>query len=126
MGPSLSMLHVSVMHPCRLTRPNVGRRPVTPHRMHGDTMLPHVSLPMANPASPAATADALPADDPLDPCFTFHGLRVMPPNHWSPSASAPSVTFAASTAPALSSRPATVAFPGRVWSLNWPAPQVVL
>ena len=62
-GPSLSMLQASVMQPARLTRPNVGRRPVTLHRRLGETMLPSVSLPMANPTSPAATAAAEPADD---------------------------------------------------------------
>src|SRR5437868_12605318 len=87
MGPSLSMLHDSVMQPCRLTRPNVGRRPVTPQRVHGDTMLPSVSLPMPKPTSPAAVADAEPADEPLDPSLGFHGLRVMPPNQRSPIAS---------------------------------------
>ena len=46
------------MQPCRLTRPNVGRRPVAPQARHGETMLPRVSLPMANPTNPAATADA--------------------------------------------------------------------
>src|SRR5579872_913171 len=57
-GPSLSMLHDSVMQPCRLTRPKVGRRPVTPQRVQGDTMLPRVSLPMAKPTSPADVDDA--------------------------------------------------------------------
>src|SRR2546423_9627939 len=125
-GPSLSMLHDRVMHPCRLTRPNVGRRPVAPHREHGETMLPSVSEPMPNPISPATAADADPADDPLDPSFGSHGLRVMPPNHSSPIASAPRVSLATRTAPASSSRRATVAFTSSVWSLKWPAPQVVL
>jgi hypothetical protein len=63
----LSIVHDSVMHPVRAIRPNVGRSPLAPHRLHGDTMLPSVSLPIANPTSPATTADADPADDPLDP-----------------------------------------------------------
>src|SRR5687768_17260852 len=88
MGPSLSMLQASDMQPCRLTRPKVGRNPVTEQRIHGDTMLPSVSLPIAKPTRPAATAEAEPADDPLEPCLGFHGLRVMPPNHSSPQASA--------------------------------------
>src|SRR5437763_15461461 len=88
-GPILSMLQASAMQPCRLTRPNVGRRPVTPQRVHGDRMLPWVSLPRANGTRPAATDEALPADEPLEPCFTFHGLRGLPPNHSSLRASEP-------------------------------------
>src|SRR5262245_1415861 len=126
MGPSLSMVQASVMHPCRLTRPNVGRSPLAPQRVHGEMMLPKVSLPMANPTSPATAADAEPADDPLDPSFTYHGLRVCPPNHWSPWASAPRVSLATRTAPASSSLRATVALVSSVWSLYGPAPQVVL
>jgi hypothetical protein len=34
-----------VMAPLRGTRPKVGRRPVTPQRIAGLTMLPPVSLP---------------------------------------------------------------------------------
>src|SRR6266568_2902446 len=102
-GPILSMLQARAMQPCRLTRPKVGRSPVTPHCRHGDRMLPCVSLPRANGTSPAATDDALPAEDPLEPCFTSHGLRVLPPNHSSLSASEPSEVLAVSTAPAASS-----------------------
>ena len=50
-GPSLSSDQQSVMAPVRGTRPNVGRSPVTPHRMLGLTMLPCVSLPIENPTS---------------------------------------------------------------------------
>jgi len=57
----------SVMAPCRLTAPNVGRCPVTPQRVEGETMDPSVSDPMANGTHPADTAAAGPADDPLDP-----------------------------------------------------------
>src|SRR5262249_18527168 len=122
----LSMLHERVMQPKRLTRPKVGRRPVTPQRVHGETMLPNVSLPMAKPTKPAATEEAEPAEEPLDPCFEFHGLRVMPPNHQSPIARAPKVSLATKTAPAFSRRRATVAMSARVWSLKGVAPQVVL
>src|SRR5262245_22893499 len=108
-GPILSMLGHRVMQPCRLTRPNVGRSPLVPHTREGDTMLPSVSLPMPKPTSPAAVAQAEPAEEPLEPSFGFHGLRVMPPNHRSPIASAPSVSFATITAPASSSFFATVA-----------------
>ena len=54
------------MAPLRLTRPKVGRTPATPQRVLGATMEPRVSVPMENPTSPAAVAEAEPADDPLD------------------------------------------------------------
>ncbi len=51
-------------------------------------MEPSVSVPIAKPTSPAAAADAGPADEPLEPCATFHGFFVVPPNQMSPCASA--------------------------------------
>src|SRR6204780_2906271 len=110
MGPSLSMVQLSAMAPVRGTRPKVGRRPVHPHRVEGELMEPSVSDPIANATHPAATALADPAEDPLEPSSGFHGLRVRPPNHLSPIASAPSVNLATSTAPAASSLCTTVAF----------------
>src|ERR1700687_4696740 len=88
-GPSLSIVHESAIAPVRGTRPNVGRSPVVPHRVEGDEIDPSVSLPIANPTSPAAVADAGPADDPLDPWSTFHGFFVVAPNQISPCASSP-------------------------------------
>src|SRR5215471_2951532 len=108
-GPSLSMLQERVMAPVLGTKPKVGRKPVQPHRVDGDAMDPSVSLPTLKTTQPAAVADAGPADDPLDPCVGFQGLRVLPPYHSSPIASAPSVSFATSTAPAASSLWTTVA-----------------
>ena len=72
-------------------------------------MLPSVSLPNVKPTSPATTAEALPAEDPLEPFVGFQGLRVLPPNHLSPIANAPSESFATNTAPASFKRSATVA-----------------
>ena len=66
----------------------------------GETIEPSVSVPIANPTPPAVVAAAEPADEPLDPCSRFHGLRVMPPNQTSPQASSPRVSLAMSTAPA--------------------------
>src|SRR5437763_1394099 len=110
-GPILSMLHESAMHPVRLTRPNVGRSAEVPQTREGEMMLPCVSLPNEKPTRPAAVALAEPADEPDEPSFGFHGLRVMrSPNHLSPHASAPSDSFATRTAPASSRRFATVAF----------------
>src|SRR6478752_1827123 len=124
-GPSLSMVQERAMAPVRGTKPNVGRNPVVPQRVEGEEIDPSVSEPTANATHPAAVAEAEPADDPLEPCCVNHVLRVMPPNHLSPSASAPSVSLATSTAPALSSRVTTVASSSNFWSSNPPAPQVV-
>ena len=49
-------------------------------------------------------AAAEPAEEPLDPWVVSHGFLVIPPNHTSPQANAPSVSLATSTAPAESSR----------------------
>src|SRR5499427_4052785 len=125
MGPSLSMLQDSAMAPVRGTNPNVGRSPVQPQRVLGDEIDPSVSDPTANATHPAATADAEPADEPLDPCAGFHGLRVFPPNQRSSMASAPRLSLATSTAPAWSSRRTTVASSSNSCSSNPPAPQVV-
>src|SRR5256885_10787745 len=103
------MLHDRAIAPVRGTSPKVGRRPVQPHRVEGEEIEPSVSEPMLNATQPAAVAEAGPADEPLEPCAGFHGLRVLPPNHTSPCASAPSVSFATSTAPASSSRCTTAA-----------------
>jgi hypothetical protein len=93
----------------------VGRRPVTPQRELGETIEPHVSLPMANGTSPAETALDEPADEPLEPCSRFHGFSVVPPNHWSSIASSPRENLATSTAPAASSLRMTVASPSMTW-----------
>src|SRR5207249_9738952 len=93
-GPSLSSDQQSVMAPLRGTRPNVGRKPVTPQRMAGLTMLPPVSLPIENATSAAAVAAPGPALDPDAPSSKTHGFIVCPPNQISLSASAPSDNFA--------------------------------
>ena len=67
------------MAPWRETRPKVGRRPVVPQRWLGDVIEPRVSVPIENAQRPAAVAEADPALEPLDPSFTFQGLRVRPP-----------------------------------------------
>src|SRR5438552_1836410 len=100
MGPSLSSDQQSAIAPVRATRPNVGRSPVTPHRIAGLTMLPPVSLPTENATSAAAVAAPGPALDPDAPSSKTHGFIVWPPNQISFSASAPSDNFAIRTAPA--------------------------
>src|SRR5579859_82658 len=119
------MVQERAIAPVRGTKPNVGRSPVVPQRVDGDEMEPNVSDPIANATQPAAVAEAEPADDPLDPCLVFQGLRVMPPNHLSPCASAPRVSLATRTAPAASRRLTTVASSSIFWSSNPPAPHVV-
>src|SRR5205807_6822744 len=116
MGPILSMVQLRPMAPKRLTRPYVGRRPVTPHLIEGDTMEPSVSVPTEKPTRPAAVADAGPAEDPLELSSKFQGVLVMPPNHRPPCASAPIDNFATSTAPAFSRRSTTVASKSKTWS----------
>src|SRR5260370_12137855 len=80
MGPSLSSDQHSVIAPLRGTRPYVGRKPVTPQRMLGDTMLPPVSLPIENPTRPAPVAAPGPALDPDAPSSRSHAFLVFPPN----------------------------------------------
>src|SRR5262249_4737317 len=108
-GPNLSSDQHRVIAPERGTRPYVGRRPVTPHRILGPTMLPPVSLPMENPTSPAAVAAPGPALEPDDPSSRSHGFMVCPPNQMSFSANAPRLNFATRTAPASWSRFVTTA-----------------
>src|SRR4030095_16170733 len=79
-GPSLSSDQQSVIAPVRGTRPNVGRSPVTPQRIAGDTMLPPVSLPIENATSAAAVAARGPALDPDAPSSSSHGVIVCPPD----------------------------------------------
>src|SRR3954449_1488851 len=103
------MLQLSAIAPARLTRPKLGRSPVTPQRADGEMIEPQVSVPMVKPASPAAVGAPGPADEPLDPSARFQGFLVVPPNQTSPQASSPIVSLASSTAPASSRRRTTVA-----------------
>src|SRR6185437_506609 len=109
MGPSLSSDQQRVMAPVRATRPYVGRNPVMPQRMLGPTMLPPVSLPIANPTRPADVAAPGPALEPEEPSSRFHGFIVCPPNQTSFRASAPRLSLATRTAPASCSRLTTAA-----------------
>src|SRR6478672_13210107 len=124
-GPSLSSDQQSVIAPVRGTRPYVGRNPVRPQRIEGLTMLPSVSLPIANATSAAAVAAPGPALDPDDPSSSSHGFIVWPPNQMSLSASAPRLSLATSTAPAFRSRSTTTASRAGTRSLNGSAPYVV-
>src|SRR4029077_15545467 len=108
-GPSLSSDQHSVIAPVRATRPYVGRNPVNPQRMLGPTMLPPVSLPIANATNPAAVAAPGPALEPDEPSSSSHGFMVWPPNQTSLSAKAPKLSLATSTAPASLRRLMTAA-----------------
>ena len=55
------------MAPERLMLPNVGLNPVAPQVVAGETMLPQVSVPIANGTNPATVAEVEPADDPEEP-----------------------------------------------------------
>src|SRR5215211_1857028 len=77
-GPSLSIVGLSAIAPCRLTRPKVGRRPVMPQNAAGYWIEPQVSEPMAKGTSPAATAAPGPLDDPPDHRLGSHGVRPGP------------------------------------------------
>ena len=77
-GPILSIVQDSAIAPPRETRPPVGRSPVVPQNAAGQRMLPHVSVPMANPTNAAATAAPEPDDDPPDQCSGFQGVRPGP------------------------------------------------
>src|SRR5712671_5578410 len=77
-GPILSIEYASAIAPFRLTRPNVGRSPLTPQNAAGHTIEPQVSVPMAKPASPAATMAPEPEDDPQVQQLVFHGFFAGP------------------------------------------------
>src|SRR5262245_34340306 len=79
-GPSLSIVQHRAIAPCRLTRPYVGRRPVTPEYADGVRIDPDVSLPIANGTSPAPTAEPGPLDEPPLQKPVFQGLRPGPLN----------------------------------------------
>ena len=66
-GPTLSILQDKVIKPSVLIFPKVGLNPLTPHLVEGDIIEPKVSVPIAKLISPAATAEADPAEDPLEP-----------------------------------------------------------
>jgi hypothetical protein len=126
MGPTLSKLQLNAIAPDLLILPNVGLSPVAPQVDDGDTIEPHVSVPIAKGTNPATVADADPADEPDEPCVRFHGFLVLPPYQKSPMANAPSVNLAINTAPASLKRVYTYASVSIVWVLYGAAPHVVV
>src|SRR5580704_3788192 len=63
----------------RLTSPTVGLSPTIPLIAAGQVMEPSVSVPMAALTSPAATAAAMPEEEPHGLRSRAKGLRVWPP-----------------------------------------------
>ena len=60
------------------TRPKLGFRPKLPQKPAGMRTLPAPSVPTESGPMPAATAAAVPPDEPPGVFAGFHGLRVMP------------------------------------------------
>ena len=60
------------------TRPKLGFRPTLPQKAAGMRTEPAPSVPMPRGPRPAATAAAVPPDDPPDVFEGSHGLRVIP------------------------------------------------
>ena len=108
-------MYDSAIAPDRPTRPNVGRSPDTPQYADGQTIEPHVSVPIANAASPAATIAPEPLDEPHVQHVSFHGffapplIDAVPKRYPMPPASSIIAALPMSTAPASCSRLITFA-----------------
>ena len=61
----MSWLKAMGTMPLRLTRPTVGLQPTMPLTLAGEVIEPSVSVPTASAHRLAATATALPEDEPL-------------------------------------------------------------
>src|SRR2546423_5513208 len=89
--------------------------PTTPHRAAGWRIEPPVSVPSAHGAAPAATAAALPPDDPPGTRVRSQGLSTGPKPEFSfdePIANSSWFVLASSEAPAAVSFSTTVALYG--------------
>jgi len=75
-GPVWSSVELSALTPLRLTRPNVGLWPVTPHNAAGMRIEPPVSVPRPAATTPAAMAAPVPPLEPPGMRSSDHGLRV--------------------------------------------------
>ena len=90
----------------------MGFTPTTPHRAAGWRIEPPVSEPKASGAKPAATAAALPPDEPPGTRVVSWGLRVGPKAEFSvelPMANSSRLVLPTTTAPAAARRSTTVA-----------------
>src|SRR5580704_15306554 len=101
--------------------------PTTPHSAAGWRIEPPVSVPIAHGARPAATAAALPPEEPPGTRVLSHGLSVGPNAEFSveePIANSSWLVFASSVAPASRRRETTVAvyggrYPSRMRDPAW-------
>src|SRR5689334_23201450 len=101
--PTWSSDDANAINPYREMRPYVGFNPTTPHSAAGCRTDPPVSLPIAQTASPAATAAAEPPDDPPGTVSSPHGLCTGPKAEFSfeePIANSSQFVLPARTAPA--------------------------
>src|ERR1019366_7261254 len=95
--------------------PLVGFSPTIPQRAAGWRIEPPVSVPSAHGARPAATAAALPPEEPPGTRSGSHGLRTAPNAEFSfeePIANSSWLVFPRSLAPASLRRETTVAVYG--------------
>src|SRR5437588_7011259 len=95
--------------------PYVGFMPTIPHSAAGWRMEPPVSVPSAHGARPAATAAALPPEEPPGTRVRSHGLSAGPKAEFSveePIANSSWLVFASTGAPARSNFATTVAVYG--------------
>src|SRR5919201_151368 len=74
-GPMVSIDHMPGLRPCRLTRPQVGLRPTTPHQAAGPRTEPPVSSPREVAHRKAAVAPPEPLLEPPVYRSRSHGLR---------------------------------------------------
>jgi len=89
--------------------------PTIPHSAAGWRIEPPVSVPSAHGASPAATAAALPPEEPPGTRSRSHGLRTTPNAEFSleePIANSSWLVFASRLAPASCRRRTTLAVYG--------------
>src|SRR2546426_3011902 len=101
--------------------------PTIPHMAAGWRIEPPVSVPRAHSARPAATAAALPPEEPPGTRFRSHGLSTAPKVEFSfddPIANSSWLVFASSAAPAPVRRETAVAvyggrYPSRIREPDW-------
>ncbi len=101
------------------TRPKLGFSPTLPQNAAGMRIDPAPSVPTLSGPSPAATAAAVPPDEPPGVFAGSHGLRVIPVSGELVSALQPNsgvVVLPISTAPASRSRAVTGASTSHGWS----------
>src|SRR6201996_1184681 len=114
-GPAWSSEEAKAIIPKREHEPYVGFKPTIPHSAAGWRIEPPVSVPSAHGARPAATAAALPPEEPPGTRVRSHGLRTAPYAEFSfdePIANSSWLVLASSGAPARQRRCTAVAVNG--------------